>query len=47
MKCKYGKGTQDITKCKNIYIHWKGYYPTKESYEYALKNLCPNYEEKK
>ena len=40
--CKYGLGKQDMTKCKMIYIHWPGYYPTKESYEMALKLLCPN-----
>jgi hypothetical protein len=42
MKCKFGTGEQDITTCKMIYIHWPGYYPD-DLYEYALKNLCPNY----
>src|SRR3989344_9697511 len=42
-KCKYGKGEQDMTSCPYIYIHWPGYYPTKERYEHAIKNLCQNY----
>jgi hypothetical protein len=41
-KCKYGTGKQETSTCGMIYIHWPGYYPTKESYEYALNNLCPN-----
>lgn len=41
--CKFGKGTQDMKTCKMIYIHWPGYYPTDESYQYALENLCPNF----
>ncbi len=40
--CKYGKGKQDMSKCKMIYLHINGYYD-KESYKEALKNLCPNY----
>lgn len=39
--CKYGDGTQDITTCKMIYIHWPGYYPG-DLYLEALKILCPN-----
>lgn len=42
-RCKYGKGLQDMATCRNIYIHWPGYYPG-QSYYYALKKLCPNYE---
>lgn len=44
--CKFGKGIQDMTLCPMIYIHCGGYYPTKESYQYALKNLCPNLKER-
>lgn len=40
--CCYGSGKQDMAKCPMIYIHWPGYYPTEESYQYALAHLCPN-----
>src|SRR5208337_2320854 len=45
--CKFGKGVQDASTCRMIYIHWPGYYPTEESYQAALKLLCPNYKEVK
>jgi hypothetical protein len=41
--CRYGNGRQDMATCKMIYIHWPGYYSTEESYQMALKLLCPNY----
>jgi len=41
-RCKFGSGVQDIRTCPMIYIHIKGYYPTEELYQYALKTLCPN-----
>ena len=40
--CHYGTGKQDMATCRMIYIHWPGYYPTEDSYQFALDNLCPN-----
>lgn len=40
--CPYGTGMQDMAACKMIYVHWPGYYPTTESFKFALENLCPN-----
>lgn len=40
--CKFGTGKQDMKTCRMIYIHWPGYYPTDESYQFALAHLCPN-----
>jgi hypothetical protein len=44
--CKFGQGKQNMASCKMIYIHIIGYYPTKEDYEFALKNLCPNFKKR-
>lgn len=41
-KCLFGSGEQIMSECKMIYIHWRGYYPTPQSYLCALTNLCPN-----
>ena len=43
MQCEYGSGKQKIEECKMIYIHIPGYYPTEESYQQALRLLCPNF----
>jgi hypothetical protein len=40
--CKFGNGKQDFRTCPMLYIHIKGYYPTEELFQYALKTLCPN-----
>ena len=44
--CRYGKGIQDASKCKMIYLHVDGYYG-KDLLEKALKQLCPNYKGEK
>jgi hypothetical protein len=41
-RCKFGSGQQVMAECKMIYIHWPGYYPDDESYQFALRYLCPN-----
>jgi hypothetical protein len=43
--CKFGNGKQDFRTCPMLYIHIKGYYPTDELYQHALKTLCPNMQE--
>ena len=42
--CQYGTGQQDMATCRMIYIHWQGYYPTNEAYQFALEHLCPNFQ---
>lgn len=44
-RCKFGTGKTLIKDCLSIYLHWKGYYPTEESFQLTLKLLCPNYVE--